>query len=66
MAKAKELCKLKASKIEKDIDKIIKLVANPRYRMIPVDKAAEDAERKVIREALDRRADEQPASFDVP
>jgi hypothetical protein len=31
MAKAKELCKLKASKIEKDIDKIIKLVANPRY-----------------------------------
>ena len=42
------------------------LAVNDRYRMMPVDKAAEDAERKVIREALERRADEQPASFDVP
>lgn len=42
------------------------LAANPRYRMIPVDKAAEDQEKLEIERALRREAAGPPASFDVP
>jgi len=42
------------------------LVKRPRYRMVPVDKAADGAERKAIEEALQREAAGEPSSFDVP
>jgi len=42
------------------------LAANPRYRVAPVDKAAEDAERKAIQADLEGYGRQTPASFDVP
>jgi len=42
------------------------LTVAPRYRMLPVDAAAEAAERKAIEEALEREAAGSPTSFDVP
>jgi len=42
------------------------LAANRRYHMVPVDKAAEDAERKAIQEALEQQGAGAPTSFDVP
>jgi acyl-CoA thioesterase FadM len=42
------------------------LVANTRYHMAPVDKAAEAAERKAIQADLEGYGRQTPASFDVP
>jgi len=42
------------------------LAANLRYRMVPVDKAAVDAERKAIEDAIAAEAAQPPDSFDVP
>lgn len=42
------------------------LAVLPRYRMVPVDKAAEDAERKAVGETLKRAAAGPPTSFDLP
>ena len=42
------------------------LAANDGYHMVPVDKAAEDAERKAVEQAINRKAAGTPTSFDVP
>lgn len=42
------------------------LDVNPRYHMIPIDKKAEDAERKAIADAIQQEAAGAPASFDLP
>jgi len=42
------------------------LAGQPRYRMVPVDKAAADAERKAIEDAIAAEAAQPPDSFDVP
>ena len=42
------------------------LAAAPRYRMVPVDKSAEDAERKAIQEAIDWQKASPATSFELP
>jgi hypothetical protein len=42
------------------------LAANPRYRMLPVDAQAEEAERKAIQEAIQRQSAGPTHSFELP
>lgn len=42
------------------------MVANPRYQVLPVDPAAQDAEKKAIQEDLERAATTVPESFELP